>query len=545
MANELKHGSVGTELTQAEWEGIGTHVLESQAAGDIVYASSSSQLRRLAKGTDTHVLILSSGVPAWSATTGITTVGTIATGVWQGTDVGVAYGGTGVSTLTANGVLIGNGASAITSVVMTTKGHILIGDGSGNPQMLGVGTNTHVMTADSGETTGVKWAAPAAAAAGSLTGSTLASGVTASSLTSVGTIATGVWQGTDVGVAYGGTGVSTLTSNAVLTGNGASAITAEANLTFDGSTLTVTADVIIAGTTPTLTIGDAGTEDAALVFDGNAQDYYIGLDDTADSLVIGKGSVLGTTAMMSIGSGPTLGINRTATSSSVVAIGGAITGADGYDASALSITTTVTPHAGDFGYIVRLAGTIAEAGSGTHPNVAQLYLGGTAVTAGGGATTNASALYIDAAMSGATNNYSIFVDAGSVRLDGSLWVEGTPTEGSSGEQLTSGGAGAVMTWAAASSLGKFKNTIADLVPQDALTKLMSWRPRSFRYKPDAETSTHDYETIYVGVYGEDAPEVMHHEGRIFSPVSAFGYTVGAIQELHNKIQKLEIQLAAR
>ena len=192
MANELKHGSVGTELTQAEWEGIGTHVLESQAAGDIVYASSSSQLRRLAKGTDTHVLILSSGVPAWSATTGITTVGTIATGVWQGTDVGVAYGGTGVSTLTANGVLIGNGASAITSVVMTTKGHILIGDGSGNPQMLGVGTNTHVMTADSGETTGVKWAAPAAAAAGSLTGSTLASGVTASSLTSLGTIATGV-----------------------------------------------------------------------------------------------------------------------------------------------------------------------------------------------------------------------------------------------------------------------------------------------------------------------------------------------------------------
>jgi len=194
MANELKHGSVGTELTQTEWEGIGTHVLESQAAGDIVYASSSSQLRRLAKGTDTHVLILSSGVPAWSATTGITTVGTIATGVWQGTDVGVAYGGTGVSTLTANGVLVGNGASAIGSIDMSTKGHVLIGDGSGNPQMLGVGTNTHVLTADSGETTGVKWAAPAAAAAGSLTGSTLASGVTASSLTSVGTVTSGIWN---------------------------------------------------------------------------------------------------------------------------------------------------------------------------------------------------------------------------------------------------------------------------------------------------------------------------------------------------------------
>ena len=60
------------------------------------------------------------------------------------------------------------------------------------------------------------------AAAGTLTGSTLASGVTASSLTSVGTIATGVWQGTDVGVAYGGTG----TSDGSITGTGALTFTA-------------------------------------------------------------------------------------------------------------------------------------------------------------------------------------------------------------------------------------------------------------------------------------------------------------------------------
>lgn len=41
-----------------------------------------------------------------------------------------------------------------------------------------------------------------------LSGSALGSGVTASSLTSVGTIATGVWQGTAVGVSYGGTGAT-------------------------------------------------------------------------------------------------------------------------------------------------------------------------------------------------------------------------------------------------------------------------------------------------------------------------------------------------
>ena len=60
--------------------------------------------------------------------------------------------------------------------------------------------------------------------------------------------------------------------------------------------ITANADMLIGGTTPTLTIGDAGAEDAKIVFDGNAQDYHIGLDDSADTLVIGKGSALGTTA---------------------------------------------------------------------------------------------------------------------------------------------------------------------------------------------------------------------------------------------------------
>ena len=54
--------------------------------------------------------------------------------------------------------------------------------------------------------------------------------------------------------------------------------------------------ITMGGTTPTLTIGDAGAEDTKIVFDGNAQDYHIGLDDSADSLVIGKGSALGTTS---------------------------------------------------------------------------------------------------------------------------------------------------------------------------------------------------------------------------------------------------------
>ena len=49
-----------------------------------------------------------------------------------------------------------------------------------------------------------------------------------------------------------------------------------------------------------LRIGDGTAEDTKIVFDGNAQDYYIGLDDSADDLVIGLGSAVGTTPAVSI-----------------------------------------------------------------------------------------------------------------------------------------------------------------------------------------------------------------------------------------------------
>ena len=89
----------------------------------------------------------------------IVTTGTISSGTWEATDIGVAHGGTGASSLTANGVLIGNGTSAVTAVDLSTKGKLLIGDGSGNPSALSVGSNNHVLTADSSEGTGMKWAA--------------------------------------------------------------------------------------------------------------------------------------------------------------------------------------------------------------------------------------------------------------------------------------------------------------------------------------------------------------------------------------------------
>ena len=68
MANEFKHVSVGTEITQAEYEGTAGHVFNSQATGDIMYASSSSQLTRLGIGSTNAVLTVSGGIPAWDTT---------------------------------------------------------------------------------------------------------------------------------------------------------------------------------------------------------------------------------------------------------------------------------------------------------------------------------------------------------------------------------------------------------------------------------------------------------------------------------------------
>lgn len=44
----------------------------------------------------------------------------------------------------------------------STKGQIIVGDGSGAPSLLTVGDDDQVLTADSGEATGVKWATPSA-----------------------------------------------------------------------------------------------------------------------------------------------------------------------------------------------------------------------------------------------------------------------------------------------------------------------------------------------------------------------------------------------
>jgi hypothetical protein len=109
MANEFKHKDPGSELTSAEFiasDGTG-HIVDSQATGDILYASSSTVLKGLAKDTNSTRVLTNTGtgnIPAWAQVT-------LTSGV-TGT-LPVANGGTGITSL-ATGVatFLGTSSSA-------------------------------------------------------------------------------------------------------------------------------------------------------------------------------------------------------------------------------------------------------------------------------------------------------------------------------------------------------------------------------------------------------------------------------------------------
>ena len=195
--------------------------------GGILLGSGTSAITATAVLGDGEILIGDgSGDPATldvGSSSAITVLGTVATGTWQGTDVGVAYGGTGVSTLTDGGVLLGSGSSAITAMAVLTDGQMIVGDGSGDPVAESgatLRTSIGVGTGDSPQFTAIELGAAsdttlARASAGNVT-------IEGNAIYRAG--------GTDVAVADGGTGASSLTDGGVLLGSGTSAVTAMAVL---------------------------------------------------------------------------------------------------------------------------------------------------------------------------------------------------------------------------------------------------------------------------------------------------------------------------
>lgn len=112
-------------------------------AGDLVYGTGSNTATRLAIGSTGQILRVVAGIPAWGDIDIDFTSGDTS----DDDDLDVAAGGTGVSTLTLNGVLLGNGASDVTATSAGTNGQVLIGQTGSAPVFTTIGTDATLSAA--------------------------------------------------------------------------------------------------------------------------------------------------------------------------------------------------------------------------------------------------------------------------------------------------------------------------------------------------------------------------------------------------------------
>jgi len=204
----VAHGGTGASTATAGFDALSPMTAE----GDVLYGGSSGTVTKLAKGSDADVLTLASGIPSWATPT----VGDI-TGVTAG--VGLSGGGTsGALTITLD-------LSELSTVTPADGDFFSTLDSDGSNEQKT--TTTALATLLAG--TGI-----------SASSSVLSVDAAQTQITSVGTIGTGVWEGTTVAVAQGGTGATSLSNLITLgthtTGNYAATITAGTGLTSTGAT---------------------------------------------------------------------------------------------------------------------------------------------------------------------------------------------------------------------------------------------------------------------------------------------------------------------
>ena len=140
-----------------------------------------------------------------------------------------------------------------------------------------------------------------------LSSTALGAGVTSSSLTTVGTISGGTWQGSTVGVAYGGTGQNSFTDGQLLIGN-------STGNTLSKSTLTAGSGISISNGNGTITLSASGANFTAgdgldlvgseLSLDLKANGGLV-IESTELAVDLGASAITGTLAIADGGTGAT------------------------------------------------------------------------------------------------------------------------------------------------------------------------------------------------------------------------------------------------
>ena len=455
MANEFQHKSIGAELTQSEFEAVGGHILDSQAIGDLIYATSAIQLSRLGIGATGAVLTVTGGVPAWDTTW--TPTGHLipaaddsydlgsAAAAWQDLylegDISLTDAG---SISTAAGALTIGSAAAIN--ITPTAGSAILLDGT--------------ISIDAGVVTGAT-SITSTAFAGALTGNVTgnASGTAATVTSGTQAAITTLANVTTVGALDAGS----ISTNFGVINNGASAITTT-GLVSAGS-LTVTGTTTLNGN---LVLGDAAADTLAisatiqgatpLVFEGGtAGDYETSFaitNPSADRTITFPDATLTVNAAANI-SGTTLASN--VVTSSLTTVGalnaGSITsGFTSIDVGAGAITTTGALSIASMGTNWTNAGrTVADMGIVTTIDINGGTINGItdlAVADGGTGASSAAAGF---------NALSPMTAAGDIIYGGASGTGTRLAKGSDAQVLTL--ASGVPTWAT-STVGDITSVVA-------------------------------------------------------------------------------------
>lgn len=180
-------------------------VIPQPSSGGTVTSVSGTLNRITSTGGTTPVIDIS---PNYVGQASITTLGTITTGVWNGTAIDATHGGTGQTTYTTGDILYASAANTLSKLAI----------GSANQVLTIVGGVPTWQTGVSGTVTSVSGTANRITSTGGTTPviDISASYVGQTSITTLGTIATGTWNATAIGATFGGTSQTTYAAGDIL-----------------------------------------------------------------------------------------------------------------------------------------------------------------------------------------------------------------------------------------------------------------------------------------------------------------------------------------